>query len=40
MIRIPSDAQGFQDVSAKRKATLADQVRLWIDKAEGGVQSA
>ena len=40
MIRIPSDAQGFQDVSAKRKATLADQLRIWIDKAEAGVQSA
>ena len=40
MIRIPSDAQGFRDVAAKRRAMLADQVRVWIDRAEAGVQSA
>jgi len=40
MIRIPSDAQGFQDVAAKRRATLADQVRVWIEKTEAGGQSA
>ena len=40
MIRIPSDAEGFQDISAKRRATLADQIRRWIDKAEASVQSA
>ena len=40
MISIPSDAEGFQDISAKRKATLANQVRLWISKAEASAQSA
>jgi acyl carrier protein len=40
MIRIPSDGRGFRDVSAKRRATLADQLRIWIDKTEAGVQSA
>ena len=40
MIRIPSDALGFQDVAAKRRATLGDQVRVWIEKSEAGVQSA
>jgi acyl carrier protein len=39
MISIPSDAEGFQNISAKRKATLANQVRLWIDKAEARMQS-
>jgi acyl carrier protein len=40
MIRIPSDAQGFRDIAAKRRAMLADQLRVWIDRAEAGVQSA
>jgi acyl carrier protein len=39
MILIPSGASDTQDVSTRRRETLAEQLRVWIDKAEAGVQS-
>ena len=38
MILIPSGASDTQDVSTRRRETLADQLGIWIDKAEAGVQ--
>ena len=40
MILIPSDASGTQSLAAKRRETLADQLRLWIEKAESRVRGA
>jgi hypothetical protein len=40
LILIPSDATDTQDISTRRRETLADQLRLWIEKAEARVRSA